>query len=141
MQKTKQRKYSSSVSSDDCAPATMKHKSSQILDREPYIPRTGQTSGDALYVAFRRRPVRISTRTPATQLLFYFSQSLPGKCRDTPQSVCRWAGRPGFDSWQGKVFLLSTSFRPALGPTQPQIQRVSGAFFLGVKRQGREADY
>jgi hypothetical protein len=30
---------------------------------------------------------------------------------------------------------------PALGPTQPPIQWVSGALFLGVKRPGREADH
>jgi hypothetical protein len=35
----------------------------------------------------------------------------------------------------GKTFLLSTSFRPVLGPTQPSIQRVPGA-----KRPGREAE-
>jgi hypothetical protein len=26
-----------------------------------------------------------------------------------------WAGRPGFDSWQCKIFLFSTASRPALG--------------------------
>jgi hypothetical protein len=31
--------------------------------------------------------------------------------------------------------------RPALGPTQPPIQWVSGGSFLGVKRPGREADH
>jgi hypothetical protein len=30
--------------------------------------------------------------------------------------------------------------RLALGPTQPPIQRVTGALSLGVKRPGREAD-
>jgi hypothetical protein len=50
-------------------------------------------------------------------------------------------GRPGFDSRQCKIFLFSTAFRPTLGPTQPPIQRLPGAFSLGIKRQGREADH
>jgi hypothetical protein len=46
------------------------------------------------------------------------------------------AGRSGFDSLQGQGFgLFSTESRPALGPTQPPIQRVSG-----VKRPGHEFD-
>jgi hypothetical protein len=31
--------------------------------------------------------------------------------------------------------------RPALRPAQPPIQWVPGAVFLGIKRQGREADH
>jgi hypothetical protein len=37
--------------------------------------------------------------------------------------------------------IFSTSSRPALGPTQPPIQWVPGAFSLGVKRRGRKADH
>jgi hypothetical protein len=52
------------------------------------------------------------------------------------------AGRPGFNSRQGQeIFLFSTAPRPALGPTQPPIQWVPGAFSPGVKWQGREADH
>jgi hypothetical protein len=40
-----------------------------------------------------------------------------------------------------KNFLVSTSFRPTLGPTQPHIEWVPGTFTLGVKRPGREADH
>jgi hypothetical protein len=40
-----------------------------------------------------------------------------------------------------ETFLFSIHFRPALGLTQPCIQRVPGALSLGVKRQGREADH
>jgi hypothetical protein len=39
-----------------------------------------------------------------------------------------------------KNFLFSTSSRPALGCTQPPIQRVRGAHSSGVKRPEREAD-
>jgi hypothetical protein len=36
---------------------------------------------------------------------------------------------------------LHTASRPALRPTPPPIQWVSGALSLGVKRPGREADH
>jgi hypothetical protein len=39
------------------------------------------------------------------------------------------------------IFLFTTVSRTALGPTQPPIQWVRGALFLGVKRPGREADH
>jgi hypothetical protein len=54
------------------------------------------------------------------------------------------AGRlRGRSSSPGRVknFLFSTSSRPALGPTQPPIQRVLGAVSPGVKRPEREADH
>jgi hypothetical protein len=41
-----------------------------------------------------------------------------------------------FESRRTKNFLFLTSFRPALGPTQPPIQLVPG-----VKWPGREADH
>jgi hypothetical protein len=37
--------------------------------------------------------------------------------------------------------LFTTMSRMALGPTQPPIQWVSGAFSLGAKRPEREADH
>jgi hypothetical protein len=40
-----------------------------------------------------------------------------------------------------KNFLFSTSFRPALGPTQPLIQWVLVALSPGVKQLGHEADH
>jgi len=48
----------------------------------------------------------------------------------------------GFDfrRWLG-IFLLDTMSRPARGPTQPSIQWVLVALFLGVKRLWHEADY
>jgi hypothetical protein len=36
--------------------------------------------------------------------------------------------------------LLDTMSRPALGPTQPPVQGVSGVISLGIKRSEREAD-
>jgi hypothetical protein len=41
---------------------------------------------------------------------------------------------------RGKICLLSIAYRPALGPTQPPIQRVLGGFFSGLNWPGREAD-
>jgi hypothetical protein len=40
----------------------------------------------------------------------------------------------------GKISLFSTASKPASGPTQPSIQWVLGAFSLGMKQLGREAD-
>jgi hypothetical protein len=46
-----------------------------------------------------------------------------------------------FDSWQGQdIFLLSTAFKPVLGPTQSPIQRVPASVCPGVKQSGHEAD-
>jgi hypothetical protein len=50
-------------------------------------------------------------------------------------------GRPGLDSRQRQEIFLFLVSRPALGPTQPPIQRVSGAFSPEVKRPGCEADH
>jgi hypothetical protein len=48
----------------------------------------------------------------------------------------------GFDSRRRLgMFLFTTASRTALGPTQPPIQGVPGALYLGVKRPGREADH
>jgi hypothetical protein len=48
----------------------------------------------------------------------------------------------GFDFWLGLgIFLFTTMSRMALGPTQPPIQWIPGAFSLGVKLPGHEADH
>jgi hypothetical protein len=48
----------------------------------------------------------------------------------------------GFDSRRGLgIFIFTTASRTSLGPTQPPIQRVPGALFLGVNRLEREADH
>jgi hypothetical protein len=54
------------------------------------------------------------------------------------------AGRPRVRiPTPGKVnnFLISTSLRPALESIQPPTQWVTGAFSLGVKRPGSEANH
>jgi hypothetical protein len=48
-----------------------------------------------------------------------------------------WGGRSS-NPCGGKIFLLSSACRPALGPTQSPIQRVSWALFTAVNRRGRE---
>jgi hypothetical protein len=42
---------------------------------------------------------------------------------------------------RGKIFLSFTASSPALGPTQPPIQWISGAISLGIKRPDREAEH
>jgi len=45
-----------------------------------------------------------------------------------------WAGRPGFDSWQGLEFIfLANAFRRGLQPNHPPIQRELRVFFLRGK--------
>jgi len=47
-----------------------------------------------------------------------------------------------FDSRRGLgIFLFTTASRMALGPTQPPILWVLGAFSLGIKQPGCEADH
>jgi hypothetical protein len=47
----------------------------------------------------------------------------------------------GKKSRQGLGIFLFTTSRTALGPIQPPIQWVSGAFSMGVKQLGYEADH
>jgi hypothetical protein len=68
----------------------------------------------------------------------------PCRSQDGSVSTVTWlrAGRSGFDSRQGLgIFLFTTASRPAMGPTQPPIQWVTGVFSPGIKRPGREADH
>jgi len=45
-------------------------------------------------------------------------------------------------NWKGPgIFLFAIASRPALGPTQPPIQWVPEALYLGKKRPGPEADH
>jgi hypothetical protein len=47
----------------------------------------------------------------------------------------------GSNPGRGKIFIMSTTCRPTLGPTKPPIQWVRGSISPGVKRSGREADH
>jgi hypothetical protein len=51
------------------------------------------------------------------------------------------AGRPGFDSQQGRIFLSYTASRQTLGPIQSPIRWVPWALSWGVKQPGHEADH
>jgi hypothetical protein len=42
---------------------------------------------------------------------------------------------------RGKVFLLSTASKPAVGPTEPPIQWTPEALSLGIKQPGGEAGH
>jgi hypothetical protein len=63
------------------------------------------------------------------------------------RSVVGVATDYGLDNWGVGVLvqvgprIVSKSYRPALGSTQPPIQWVPGALSPGVKRPGREADH
>jgi len=52
-----------------------------------------------------------------------------------------WIIRIQFLAGAGIIFLLNTSFRPALRPTQPPIQQVQGVLCPGIKQLGHEADH
>jgi hypothetical protein len=53
-----------------------------------------------------------------------------------------WLDDRGFESCQRLgIFLFTTASSGALGPTQPPIQWVPGALYLGVKRPESEADH
>jgi hypothetical protein len=75
-----------------------------------------------------------------------FIHGLFNRSRDNVVSIESWlqAGQlRGQSSSPSRVknFLFPVSSRPALGSTQPSIQRVSGTLSSGVKRPGREADH
>jgi hypothetical protein len=72
-------------------------------------------------------------------LWIYFSDSLTGIKNLVNLLIFYWKV---FEYRQGLgIFLLTTMSRSALGSTQPPIQWIQGAFFLGVKRPGLEADH
>jgi hypothetical protein len=77
-------------------------------------------------------------------MLIYAVALLYSEGRDSQYSD--WAmgwmiGLLGLDSWWGlEILLFTTVLRPALESTQPPIQWVIGALFLGVKWLGCEAD-
>jgi hypothetical protein len=73
----------------------------------------------------------------------YFEVWTIMKVWDSPVGITGWTiGWSEFDSRRGLgIFLFTTASRLALAPTQPPIQRLTGALSLGVKRPGRETDH
>jgi hypothetical protein len=65
------------------------------------------------------------------------------RIRDSAVGIATGYGLDDRSSSPGRVknLLFSTLFIPVLGSTQPPIQWVPGAFSLGLKRPGREADH
>jgi hypothetical protein len=51
--------------------------------------------------------------------------------RDSAVGIATGYGGRSLSPDRGKIFLLSTSSRPVLGPTQPPIQWVPGPFSRG----------
>jgi hypothetical protein len=73
---------------------------------------------------------------PSAYTLIYFALSVFIRSCESSVGIALGYGLDivvlGFDSQQGLgIFLFTTAPRTALGPTQPPIQRVSGAFSLG----------
>jgi hypothetical protein len=81
--------------------------------------------------------------------LFSVTYTLKNKKKKSRDSSVGIALGYGLDDWISRVrfpvgagnFSLTTASRTVLGPTQPPIQWVPGAFSLGVKRTGREAHH
>jgi hypothetical protein len=75
-------------------------------------------------------------------IVIYFVTDSVRERLDTPSYEGGWTiGVLDFESRRSLgIFLFTTAFRTALGPTRPPIQWVPGALCLGVKRPGREAD-
>jgi len=52
-----------------------------------------------------------------------------------------WMTGVQYPAWTMSCFLFNTTFRPALGSTQPPVQLVQEALSLGVKQTGHENDH
>jgi hypothetical protein len=79
-------------------------------------------------------------RQPRFHCIFYLSLPMH-RIRDSQVGIAT-GYRLGYSGpCRGKIFLLFTSSRPALGPTNPTIQLVPGALSPGVKRQRHEVDH
>jgi hypothetical protein len=77
---------------------------------------------------------------------FYFIRHGPDRSRDSAVDIVtqhELGDRGGLSSSPGrvKIFLFSTSSRPAVGSAQPPIQLVPRTLFTGVKRPRSEADH
>jgi hypothetical protein len=101
----------------DIAPAWMSRRPGCETEPKDWLAPSGSSF-------LPRRPFVTNLRLPF--FVFYFIKlpvPLRPRCRSSSPR-------------RGMIFLLSTSSRPILGPTEPHIQWVIGAFSPGVKRSG-----
>jgi hypothetical protein len=77
-----------------------------------------------------------------------FERIFSPKNEEVGGCIAQWYSTGLWTVWSGVripvqagSFLLTTTFRPSLGPTQPPIQWIQGVLPLGVKWPGREADH
>jgi hypothetical protein len=121
-------------------------RTSQTADNEPRDGPFHFGKEQAKYTYSRRTRVVLAGKhsnssLPCTSpnLLVHYGPGRRSRYSNWPQ-----AGRPrGRSSNTGrvKVFLFSTSSKPALGLTQPPIKCVPGALSPRVKRMGREDNH
>jgi hypothetical protein len=94
-----------------------------------------KTQNQALFNPFR---LRFLTEHCTSQVRFC-SIFIPLEGR---VGIAQWYSTGEFESRQGlRIFLFTTVFRPALGPTWPPIQWVPGAFSLGIRQPGGEDNH
>jgi hypothetical protein len=124
--------------------AEIRTEPSRIRRRDAAHPTSTFIGPMSIYIGYTKWLWNISTIwriQPSTFILFndalYISEESEYLSR---YSEGQPAGRPEFDSRQGKIFIFFTASRPPLEHIQP-IQWVPGALFPGVKRPGLEADH
>jgi len=76
------------------------------------------------------------------QLVYFLRHPQAMSIAQITETTLGWTTMVQFPAG-GMIWLLlfATTSRPALGPTQPPIQWVSGVLFPRIKRQGRECDH
>jgi hypothetical protein len=93
----------------------------------------------SFFLCFTHYKKKLVYRSVDQWLVSHMLPSWRGRCKDghiwplgytLGYGLVDW----GFGAWRLGIFLFTTMFRPALGPTQPPIQWVPEAISLGVKR-------